>query len=55
MKPRIVSHILIIISIITLIAAFVDINNIKPYFIGISITLLGISLIIILNTKNPHK
>lgn len=55
MKPRVVSYILIFISIITLIAAFIDLNNIKAYFIGISIVLLGISLIIILNTKNPHN
>lgn len=55
MKWKILQYILISLIIIFLIVAFIDLEKIKTFFIGMSIALLGVVLIINLNTKNPHK
>lgn len=54
-KWKILQIVLLCLMISFLIIAFIDLENIKTFLIGMSIVLLGIILIINLNTKNPHK
>ena len=54
-KWKILQIVLLCLMISFLIIAFIDLENIKTFLIGMSIVLLGIILIINLNTKNTHK